>query len=183
MILPMSYNRSSIYNPAYPRELESVFHRSENAQVLDRILPVLGELLQVDYCFLYLRHPQQEKGMITHRWQKAKRYPTMVEDSWHVEDEKLMDSPLFKAAIKAEHSVFVNDVQAEYEDLKDTDAFTRDEQALVQGRILKQEQLWGILRVCVSNNSRQWMQFDRSLIIHSIQRLVPHVISYVNAQL
>lgn len=182
---PVSDNfQGSVYNPAYPGELESIFLRSKSDQeVLDKILPTLGDLLKVDYCFLYLRHPQQKKSKITHYWQKANCRPPMVESNWHSEDEKLMDSSLFKAAINAEHSVFVSDVNAEYKALKDADIFMGDEQSLVQGHILKRGQLWGILRVCVLGHSRQWMQFDRSLIIHSVQRLVPHVINCVDTQL
>lgn len=48
----------SVYNPAYPRELEAVFHRAESDEdVLSQLLPALGYLLKCDYCLLYLRHP------------------------------------------------------------------------------------------------------------------------------
>lgn len=82
----------------------------------------------------------------------------------------------------AEHSVFIENVEAEGKTLRTIDPFVRDEQALVQGHISKRDQLWGILRICVFDRPRPWIQFDHSLIIHTVQKLVPTVISYVEAK-
>lgn len=175
----------TVYNPAYPGELEAVFHRAENDKdVLDQILPVLGYLIKCDYCFFYLRHPQYQQSRITHYWEKKHSHLGRIESSWHSEDKKLLHSPLFKAALAAEHSVFVENIDAEYRnELKGVDPLMREEQALVQGHIVKNNQLWGILRVGILDRPRSWMQFDHSLIIHSVQRLVPYVISFVTAEL
>ncbi|MGD1856575.1 MAG: hypothetical protein ACFB2W_20235 [Leptolyngbyaceae cyanobacterium] len=176
--------QGSVYNPAYPGELEAIFHRSESdADVLNQLLPVLGYLIKCDYCLLYLRHPRQRYSRITHYWEKTNDHPVIVEDSWHPEDKNLLDSPLFNAALAAEHSVFIENVDDGYKNLHNTDPLVREEQAIAQGHIVKDDQLWGILRVGILDRPRLWMQFDHSLIIHSAQRLVPNVINYVDAQL
>ncbi|MEM9804120.1 MAG: GAF domain-containing protein [Cyanobacteria bacterium P01_D01_bin.56] len=172
----------SVYNPAYPRELEAVFHRAESDEdVLSQLLPALGYLLKCDYCLLYLRHPDCDRSKVTHYWEKH-YHPRVVEDSWHREDTCLLSrSWLFNAALSAEHSVFIDDVDVDYKELLSSDPLLRGERALVQGHIIKNNQLWGVLRVGVFDRPRSWKQFDRSLIIHSVQRLVPHAISYVQA--
>lgn len=177
--------QGSVYNPAYPGELEAVFHRSDSDEdVLDQVLPMLGYLIKCDYCFLYLRHPQQHLSRMTHYWEKNYSHSEMLENSWHLEDKQLLRSPLFKSALAAELSVFMENINAEYRDgLRDTDPLMREEHALAQGHIIKGYQLWGILRVGILDRPRSWMQFDRSLITHSVQRLVPNVINYVTAEL
>lgn len=176
--------QGAVYNPAYPGELEAVFHRSlSDKEVLDQLLPVLGYLIKCDYCLLYLCHPKQNYSKITHYWEKTDGSLTMIEDSWHIEDKKLRNSPLFRTALAADHSVFVEDVDSNYQNLQAVDPLLRGEKALAQGHIIKDSQLWGILRVGIFARSRSWMQFDRSMIIHSVQRLVPHVINYVTAEL
>jgi len=173
--------QGSVYNPAYPGELEAVFHRSESDdEVLDRLLPVLGYLIKCDYCFLYLRHPQRHYSCITHHWKKTNDYSTVADVSWHPEDRKLLESPLFRAALAAEHSVFIDNIDAEQTNLRSVDPLIQGEQALAQGHIIKDSQLWGILRVGIFKRPRSWMQFDRSMIIHSVQRLVPSVINHVS---
>ncbi|MEM1251914.1 MAG: hypothetical protein AAGI69_05735 [Cyanobacteria bacterium P01_H01_bin.21] len=107
----------------------------------------------------------------------------MVDNSWHPENKKLLNSPLFKTALAADHSIFVEDVDTEYRNLRAADPLMHGEKSLAQGHIIKDSQLWGILRVGIVNRPRSWMQFDRSMIIHSTQRLVPHVINHVSAEL
>ena len=174
--------QGAVYNPAYPGELEAIFHKANSdEQLLSQLLPVLGNLLKCDCCFLYLRHPQHRFGKISHYWATSDQYASIVEPDWHSEPEALLDSPLFEAAIATEHSVFVENVDTEYTNLRKIDPFIRTEQSIAQGHIIKQDQLWGILRVCIFERTRNWMQFDRSLIIHSIQRLQPTVINYMEA--
>lgn len=172
--------QGAVYNPAYPGELEAIFHKANSdEELLSQVLPVLGNLLKCDCCFLYLRHPQHQFGKISHYWTASDQYPDMVEPDWHSEPEALLDSPLFEAAIATEHSVFVKNIDTEYASLRDIDPFIRTERSIAQGHIVKQDQLWGILRVCTFKRTRNWMQFDRSLIIHSIQRLQSTVVNYM----
>ena len=171
-----------VYNPAYPGELEAIFHAGHSDdRLLQQLLPTLGGLLKCDCCFLYLRHPHRQHSRITHYWAASERYPSLIETNWHPESKQLLRSPLFSAAIAAEHSLFINDVEAEYTDVRPLDLLVREERSLAQGHILKENNLWGVLRVCVFRRPRPWMQFDRSLIIHSVQRLLPTVISYVDS--
>ncbi|MEM9803657.1 MAG: GAF domain-containing protein [Cyanobacteria bacterium P01_D01_bin.56] len=174
--------QGAVYNPAYPGELEAIFHQANsNNEQLSQVLAVLGSLLKCDCCFLYLRNPQGSVGKITHCWTASEQYSDRVEADWHTEPKTLLDSSLLEAAIATEHSVFVENIDIEYPDARNTDRLLGTEQALAQGHIVKQDQLWGILRVCVFERSRTWMQFDRSLVIHSVQRLLPVVINYVEA--
>lgn len=172
-----------VYNPSYPGRLEAVFHHAASEDMLlTQLLAVLGDLLQCDCCFFYLRHPQRHQSKITHYWSKSSQYPTLIDERWHLKDKRLANSDLFSAALSMEHSAFINNIDAESANLRATDPFIRNEQALVQGHIFNKDQLWGILRACVFQRPRSWMQFDRSMIIHSVQKLVPHVINYIEAE-
>ncbi|MBE9065445.1 hypothetical protein IQ260_02125 [Leptolyngbya cf. ectocarpi LEGE 11479] len=119
---------------------------------------------------------------MTHYWARSDRYSALLDDSWHFDDQRLADSPLFASAMATEYSVFIENVDAKSETLRTVDPFVRGEQALVQGHISKRGQLWGILRICVFDRPRPWMQFDHSLIIHTVQKLVPTVINYVETK-
>ncbi|MGD1949312.1 MAG: hypothetical protein ACFB14_06665 [Leptolyngbyaceae cyanobacterium] len=174
--------QGAVYNPAYPGELEAIFRNDYSDDgLLHQLLPVLGSLLKCDCCFLYLRHPHRHHSRVTHYWAASDRYPSLVEANWHPESKQLLESPLFSAAIAAENSVFIDNVEAEYTGLREMDSLVREEYSLAQGHVLKENHLWGVIRVCVFERSRTWMQFDRSLVMHSVQRLLPSVINYVEA--
>jgi GAF domain-containing protein len=49
---------------------ETVFRNSDPDQVFAELLPLLGEALKCDRCFLYLRNPQTEMGKATHCWRR-----------------------------------------------------------------------------------------------------------------
>lgn len=101
--------QGAVYNPAYPGALEAVFRSDfSEADLLGQLLPVLGDLLKCESCFLYLHHPRQNLYRVTHTWSAAEHFPVPVQGDWHKERSNYRASPLLGAALDAEHSVFVD---------------------------------------------------------------------------
>ncbi|NEP16436.1 MAG: GAF domain-containing protein [Leptolyngbya sp. SIO4C1] len=173
-----------LYNPTFPTELEQLFHQAATPERLfAELMPTLGELLKCDRCFLYLRDPQTRYGRVTHCWRRSDTYPDVSDPDWQQEEPSELEAqdPLFAAALRAENSIFVEDVETADSDTLNLEFEQRvfGHRALVHAHITKDDQLWGILQPCVFERPRPWIMFDRSIIIHTTQKLVPFVREYV----
>ncbi|HEY9653283.1 MAG TPA: GAF domain-containing protein, partial [Coleofasciculaceae cyanobacterium] len=97
----------------FPEILENIFTTSnEPDAILSALLPALGEVLQCDRCFIYLRNPDNKLGKVPFCWRRSPEYPDVTTTEWEKEPESLpTEDPLFAAALRTEASIFVEDVE------------------------------------------------------------------------
>lgn len=151
------------------------------------LLPLLGEQLQCDRCFLYLRNPHSKIGKIAFCWRRNSQVPEMLDPEWKAEPESLVEEdPMFAAAVHAQPSIFVEDVETASPETLNRD-FERQNfghRALIHSHLRQDGLLWGILQPCVFGQPRTWTNSDRELIAQVETSITPMAISYVkNAKL
>ncbi len=179
---------------ALPEVLEKVLAtESEPDAVFSALLPALGEVLQCDRetgrpsihrCFLYLRNPETKIGKIPYCWLRSDEYPDVTDSDWKKEPESLPnEDPLFAAALRAEESVFVEDVETADPQVVNRDFEQKNfgHRALIHAHLCQDGLLWGILQPCVFGQPRVWTEFDRFVIAQIEKKITPLAVAYVKA--
>jgi GAF domain-containing protein len=172
-------------NQALPSNLQTVLETNDEAEaVFSALLPALGEALQCDRCFLYLRNPNNKMGKVTHCWRRNSQIPEVIDPDWKKEPESLPDEdPLFAAALHAKPTIFVEDVETASPNVVNR-AFEQanfGHRALIHAHLRQNGLLWGILQPCIFGHPRTWTDFDRSLIAQVEEKITPLAIAYVKA--
>ncbi|MBF2002576.1 MAG: GAF domain-containing protein [Synechococcales cyanobacterium M58_A2018_015] len=147
------------------------------------LLPVLGELLQCDRCFLYLRNPNRQIGKVTHCWRRTPDFPDLTESDWQPEPAEWQEDPLFVASVRAVPSIYIEDVETASPEVVNREFERRyyGHRALVHAHLCSGGQLWGVLQPCMFGQPRVWSEFDRSVITQVTARITPLAIEYVQA--
>ncbi|GAB3243668.1 hypothetical protein GCM10027346_40650 [Hymenobacter seoulensis] len=151
------------------------------AQALQSALDLVGPYLRVDRCFLYVRDPAQGRGRIAFVWRLDEAVPDPRHD-WQDDTGDLpQQDPLFRAALAARPSVFVDDVtEAGPEVLnQEFERSTFGHRALVHAHITDQAQLWGILQPCVFGHPSHWTPAEREYLNQAVSLFLPVVQRYV----
>lgn len=152
--------------------------------VFSALLPALGEVLQCDRCFLYLRHPQTHIGKVAYCWRRSPQYPDVTDSDWKEEPESLaLEDPLWAAALRTEASIFVEDVETASPVVVNL-AFEQKHfghRALVHAHLCFDGLLWGILQPCVFGQPRVWTESDRSIVTIVTEKITPLAVAYVKA--
>jgi len=166
-----------------PLAIESIFEQySEPDAILSNLLPVLGEMLQCDRCFLYSRNPETKFGRVSHCWRQNQNIPDMREPDWKLEPAGLAkEDPMFAAALQAAPSIYVEDVETVDPKVvnKEFERYNFGHRALIHAHITQDGQLWGILQPCVFGQKRIWSECDRAIITQLETKLIPVIIDYV----
>ncbi|MCD8488090.1 MAG: GAF domain-containing protein [Desertifilum sp.] len=160
-----------------PPELEEILtqHRDLD-ELFSKLMPALGQILDCDRTFLYLRHPQTRWGRVPYCWCKDSSIPQVYDPDWKPEPESLVEEdPMFAAAVRTEPSIFVEDVETASPKVlnRDFEQENFGHRALIHGHLCQEGQLWGILQPCTFDRPRIWVKSDRALILETIQRLTP----------
>lgn len=168
---------------ALPTSLQSIFEQHNQPDLLfSALLPVLGEVLQCDRCFLYLRNPQTKLGKIAYCWRRYPHIPDVTYSDWQLESDSLpQEDPLFAAALRTEPSIYVEDVETANPAIVNRE-FERQNfghRALIHAHLCQDGQLWGILQPCMFGQSRIWSQFDHAIITQLESQLTPFVVNYI----
>ncbi len=157
---------------------------SKPEAVFVALLPALGEVLQCDRCFLYLRSPYTHVGNIAYCWRRSPQYPDVTTTEWTKEPESLpSEDPMFAAALRAEESIFVEDVETASPKLVNL-AFEQKHfghRALIHAHLCFDGLLWGVLQPCVFDQPRVWTDVNRSIVALVTEKLTPLAIAYVKA--
>jgi GAF domain-containing protein len=157
-------------------------HQHDPDAVLSTVVSTVGQTLECDRCFLYLRYPDTRIGKITHCWLRSHQYPNLTDPDWKPEPENLpAEDPLFAAALRAEPSVFVEDVETADPRIVNL-AFEQKNfghRALVHAHLRQEGMLWGILQPCVFEQPRIWTEADRQFMTQMEQIITPIAISLV----
>lgn len=166
-----------------PEVLQKVFHENTTPDgVFAALLPALGEVLKCDRVFLYLHHPETSFGKIPYCWRRSSEYPDMTEPEWKKDPESLpLEDPLFAAALRAEPSIFVEDIETASPTVlnKEYERKNFGHRALIHAHLRQDNVLWGILQPCVFGEPRVWTERDRFVIDRVTEKITPMAINYV----
>ncbi len=166
--------------------IDKIFSESkEPLAVFTALLPEMGEVLQCDRIFLYLRNPDTKFGKVVACWRRNAEIPDVDDYQWKQEPESLpQEDPLFAAAILAKPSVYIENVETASSDVvnKDFEQKTFGHRALVHAHLCQDGQLWGILQPCVFGKPRIWTKSDRFIISQVENKITPLIINYINTQ-
>lgn len=165
-----------------PPILETVFAQPNPELLFRDLLPALCQVLQVDRCFLHLRHPATR----LHQnlcWRQNPDLPDTSTKGWEPEQAWEKEDPMFAAALRAEDSIFVEDVETASPSVlnREFERTNLGHRALVHAHLRQNGLLWGILQPAVFDQPRVWHEDDRSLIEQVVERLTPIVVRYVEA--
>jgi GAF domain-containing protein len=157
---------------------------SDPKAVFSALMPAVGEVLQCDRCFLYLRNPQTLFGKVPFCWQRSNDFPNVNDPESKQEPTSLpKEDPLFAAALRTEPSIFVEDVETASPEIVNL-AFERQtfgHRALIHAHLCQDGALWGILQPCIFGKPRIWTQKDRSIIAQLEKKITPLAVAYVKA--
>lgn len=158
----------------------SASHTPEEA--LNQVVHWVGETLRVDRCFLYVRQPEAGKGRIAFCWLKDASIPNVIQPQWQEDAIDLpKEDPLFAAALSAQPSVYVDDVQTAPPHVlnRSFEDRTFGHRALIHAHVTENGQLWGILQPSVFGRPRHWSEPERMWIEGVVPQLVPWIKRFV----
>lgn len=179
------YNNKLMTDQALPAVLDNILAtNSEPDAVFSALLPALGQVLQCDRCFLYLRNPQTKMGKIPFCWRRSDQYPDVTDSDWKKEPESLPnEDPLFAAALHTKPSIFVEDVETASPEVVNRDFERRNfgHQALIHAHLCQDDLLWGILQPCIFGQPRVWTEYDHFVMAQLEDKITPLAVAYVKA--
>ncbi|MDM9381387.1 GAF domain-containing protein [Chlorogloeopsis sp. ULAP01] len=166
-----------------PKAIRNILDtHTEPDSVFSALVPVLGEILQCDRCFLYIRNPQTKLGKVPYCWRRSREIPEVIDSEWKLEPDSLTkEDPMFAAAIRTDPSIYVEDVETANPEVVNKE-FERKQfghKALIHAHLCQDGQLWGILQPAIFGQKRVWSKFDRAIITKLESELTPLVVRYV----
>ena len=168
-----------------PQVLEQILSGSKTADaVFSALVPALGEVLNCDRVFLYLRNPETQRGRVPYCWRRNSKYPDVTGTEWKKEPESLgEEDPLFAAALRTKPSIFVEDVETASPEVvnKDFEAKVFGHRALIHAHLCSDGLLWGVLQPCIFDRPRVWTDFDRQVIAAVTEKISPLAVAFVTA--
>ncbi|GAA4346435.1 hypothetical protein GCM10023185_00850 [Hymenobacter saemangeumensis] len=153
-------------------------------EALQRAIDLVGLHLRADRCFLYVRDPARGRGRIALVWRLDEAVPDPRHD-WQDDTGTLPErDPLFRAALAARPSVYVDDVGEGGPEVlnQEFERRTFGHRALVHAHIIEAGQLWGILQPCVFGHPRHWTAAERDYLEAALPLFGPVVQAYVREQ-
>ena len=151
-------------------------------KTLYEAMSVVGETLNADRCFIYVRQPDQERGRIAFCWRKDGSIPDVVQPNWQPDTTDLpQEDPLFRSALDSTKVIYVDDVKTAGPGVLN-EAFenkTFGHRALIHAPIHGDGKLWGILQPCVFEQPRQWTDDEKVQIEAILPKLQPVIANFV----
>ncbi|NJN86717.1 MAG: GAF domain-containing protein [Leptolyngbyaceae cyanobacterium SL_7_1] len=168
-----------------PSPLQAVLDGySDPYAIFPALLPPLCEVLQTDRCFLYLRNPATLVCKTAYCYRRKPDVPDVTDSDWRTEPDGLIDEdPLYAAAMRADPSVYVEDVETAAASVVNVE-FERQyfgHRALIHAHLCEDGVMWGILQPCVFGSPRHWSDADRAVIAALEEKLTPLAIAYIKA--
>ncbi|PRY44037.1 GAF domain-containing protein [Spirosoma oryzae] len=151
---------------------------------LDAVVACVGQLLQADRCFLYVRRPALELGRTAFCWRRSADIPTKntIQPEWQADTTDLPnEDPLIRAGLAMKPSVYVDDVETAGPQVlnRQFEEETFGHRALIHAHIQKDGQLWGILQPCMFDGPRHWTAQEKEQIETILPHLQPLIEAYV----
>jgi GAF domain-containing protein len=163
-----------------PASLATIFtDHTDPETIFNALMPSVCDVLQTDRCFLEVRNPQHRLYRVF-CWRRSEQFPDMTTDGWQKELPWELEDPLYAAALRAEPSIFVEDVETASPDVLNIDFEHKNfgHRALIHAHICEKDVLRGILQPCVFNHPRIWSESDRAIIDQLVEKLKPFVVQY-----
>ncbi len=146
------------------------------------LMPAIGEFLNCDRCFVYLRDPQTSLGKVPFCWRQNSAIPEIYNADWNLEPESLAaEDPMFAAALRAESTIFIEDINTTSDRIVSRQ-FERENfghRALIHAHICQEDKLWGVLQPCVFDRPRKWSHTERQVMEQIVKFIVPKAVEYV----
>lgn len=163
-----------------PQPLHNALAHPDPETVFTTLLPALCNVLQCDRCFLHIRNPHTRRYRNI-CWRQTDRLPDTSTEGWEYEQEWERDDPMFAAALRTEHSIFVEDIETASPTVvnREFERSNLKHRALVHAHLCQENLLWGILQPSVFGHPRAWDESERAIINQVTERLTPIVICYV----
>jgi GAF domain-containing protein len=172
--------KSPMAEAPLPPKLADVFAKHQQPEALfTALLPKVCEVLQTDRCFLQVRNPDLRLSRIF-CWRRCPAFPDVSTATWQPEEPWEDRDPMFAAALRADPSIFVEDVETAGSEVLNLD-FEREtfgHRALIHAHICQEGKLWGILQPCIFGHPRVWSSEDRAIVAKIIERVRSSVVSY-----
>jgi GAF domain-containing protein len=170
-----------------PDPIGEVFTTAQTPELLFvQLMPAIGEFLNSDRCFLYLRDPQTRMGRVPFCWIRTADIPQIYNDSWNLEPESLTsEDPMFAAAVRTDPSIFIEDIKTTSDRIvsRQFEAENFGHRALIHAHLSHEHQLWGVLQPCIFDRPRKWTRSERETIDSIVKLITPIAIDYVNSAL
>ncbi len=170
-------------NKALPVSVAQVFASDQTPEALfTALMPALGESLDCDRCFLYLRDPQTQMGRVPFCWIRNDSVPRVYDRDWKVEPESLpLEDPMFAAALRTSPSITVNDVETASPEVlnRQFEQESFGHRALIHAHLCHDNLLWGVLQPCVFNSPKHWSDQEQQLVDRVASLITPYAIRYV----
>jgi GAF domain-containing protein len=175
--------RSLLMDEVLPASIAQVFAIAQTPEALFvSLMPALGESLDCDRCFLYLRDPQTQMGCVPFCWIRDASVPRIYDLNWKAEDKSLpSEDPMFAAALRTSPSITVDDVETASPQVLNL-RFEQENfghRALIHAHLCQDQFLWGVLQPCVFNAPRYWSTEEQQLVDQVVNLITPHAIAYV----
>lgn len=157
---------------------------STPAELFDALMPAIGTYLECDRCFLYLRDPNTGFGKVSFCWIRDDAIPMVYDAEWKLEPPTLADrDPMFAAALRAEPSVIVEDVETAAPTTlnKQFERESFGHRALIHAHICHEGQLWGVLQPSIFGRPRYWTPLEQTALEQVAQAITPSAVAYVTA--
>jgi GAF domain-containing protein len=166
-----------------PESIAGIITNSPTPETMfTALMPAIGEFLQVDRCFLYLRDPQTSLGKVPFCWCRTSAISTIYNHHWSLEPELLASAdPMFAAALRTEPTIFIEDVNTTSDRILSRQ-FERENfghRALIHAHLCQDDRLWGVLQPCIFARSRKWTQIERQTIERIVKLIIPIAVQYV----
>jgi len=156
--------------------LEQVNLNQSPTAILKQTLPLVGEQLQCDRVFVYLRFPRRHVGRVPFCWRRHQDIPLVYDTDWKPEPRWLpRQDPMFAAALGGQPSLFIDDIEmADPKQVnRNFERQTFGHRALIHAHLFQKRRLWGVLQPSVFDHPRQWNREDRLLIKRLVSWLTP----------
>jgi GAF domain-containing protein len=156
------------------------------ADTLEQVVQHVGQALNADRCFLYVRQPDQARGRSAFCWRKNDQVPkkNTIQPDWQPDTTDLpAEDPLIRAGLNMKPSVYVDDVETAGPDVlnRQFEQETFGHRSLIHAHIQRDNQLWGILQPSVFGNPRHWTDEEKRQIEAILPRLQPVIAAYVGS--
>jgi GAF domain-containing protein len=170
-------------NKALPVSVAQIFARNQAPEALfTALMSALGESLDCDRCFLYLRDPETRMGRVPFCWIRNASVPRVYDEDWKAEPESLLlEDPMFAAALKTSPSITVNDIETASPEVlnRQFEQKSFGHRALIHAHLSYENRLWGVLQPCVFNSPKYWSDEEQQLVDRVASLITPHAVHYV----
>ncbi|CAF3035356.1 unnamed protein product [Rotaria socialis] len=157
-------------------------HDTTLEQILNRVVQRVGEILNVDRCFIGVRDPLKERCLVAFVWGRPNfKSNEFSQANWVEEESFVDDDPLYKVALACQSSIYIEDVETTSPEILNRDFESRfcGHRAFIHGHIVQDGVLWGTLEPCVFDHPRQWTEDEHIFIETLLPLLANYVKEYV----